>query len=194
MREKSEASTVTWEVLAWSLRGSIERTKFKQWQTESEHTMGESCLVLGTPQGQKAHIRKRTEGQTKGFHQMLHSQYLIRWSLFWAFIFLSPELAQMEACLDENPDFFMVSSTQLQPFPLTSSDWPGLPDLMRRITWSYALDYLILCAGLPDAKRKPSNDRQVVDRACKSSPRRHWLLFHKSNQVHLFILTLEIED
>ena len=68
-------------------------------------------MVLGTLQGQKAHIRKRTEGQ-KGFSS--NSQYYISiLRLILILIFLSPELAQMEACLDENPDFFMVSISNL---------------------------------------------------------------------------------
>ena len=55
---------------------------------------------------------------------------------------LSPELAQMEACLDENPDFFMVSFIKNQ------------------------LVALFLFPGLPDEKRKPSDDWQVVDCPC----------------------------
>ena len=151
-----------WEREAQQPLERLERTQLSN--SDKVDTHGGVPMVLVTLQGQKAHTGKRIKGQ-KGFHQIQHFHCPI---LFWALIhyFLSPELAQMEACLDENPDFFMVSSNQIYHSPTI---WPS-------------------GSGLPDAKRKSSDDRQVVDRPRKGSRRRHGLLLHKSNQVNSYTI------
>ena len=89
----------------------LERTRFQQWQSWHTCWGSPNVMVLVTLQGQKAHTRKCTEGQICFIKCSISSS-----SESLSIIFISPELAQMEACLDENPDFFMVSSNSYFSF------------------------------------------------------------------------------
>ena len=188
-------------------------------------------MSVRTYQGQRVHIIEKDK-ETKWSHCIAFSAPFI----FMIIILLSPELAQMEACLDENPEFFMVRlhfycccrhtlrtfhqtgywmvfnwsslcsnwQTELQILHprerlfclfLLFSFWNWRGENVKKST--LYLSYFpkknvvtTLCTGLPDAKRQPSHDRQMVDGSCQSPRRRQRRLLHKSHQVRIFVVQL----
>ena len=151
-------------------------------------------------------------------------------------ILLSPELAQMEACLDENPEFFMVRlhsyclcrhTLLFVPFIKLDTGWFLIGPVSvqtgkqsfkffiqgsacfayfycfhfgtggRRMLEIHLIPFVFsskvettMCTGLPDAKRQPSHDRQMVDGSCQSPRRGQRRLLHKSHQVRIFVVQL----
>ena len=174
-----EEERATWEVredTLKQLRGTATwEDTLKQWQ--SWHT------TVSWHFKDRRHILGNAKKEKGGFIKFSISDALSSSSdLFMIFIhYLFSALSWLR---------WKLASTRIQTFSWSVATsffiFHGHKQPTFSFSWSvanYFLNPIWSCSGLPDAKRKSSDDRQVVDGSRKSPRRRLRPLLHTSNQV-----------